>query len=155
MHESPWLPFHLENSQHGLASLHGACLWLLGNGVQPSKEGFSERCLLQRWRLKVAYDGSEFRGWQALGDQGARTVHRTLTAAVMASHPLHSRHRQAPVLVGCSRTDRGVHSEGQVAHADLLSLPDLDADTLRRRVNCRLPGDVQTQHPQSSGGQSR
>ncbi|OLQ08794.1 tRNA pseudouridine synthase A [Symbiodinium microadriaticum] len=109
----------------------------------PAKKAFSERCLLQRWRLKVAYDGSEFRGWQALGDQGARTVHRTLTAAVMASHPLHSRHRQAPVLVGCSRTDRGVHSEGQVAHADLLSLPDLDADTLRRRVNCRLPGDVQ------------
>ncbi|CAE7281262.1 truA2 [Symbiodinium natans] len=104
---------------------------------------FSERCLLQRWRLKVAYDGSGFRGWQPLGVEGARTVHRTLAAALMASHPLHSRLRQAPVLVGCSRTDRGVHAEGQVAHVDLLSLPDLDADTLRRRVNRRLPEDVQ------------
>ncbi|CAE7376395.1 truA [Symbiodinium sp. CCMP2592] len=116
----------------------------------PAKQAFSERCVLQRWQLKVAYDGSEFRGWQALGDQGVRTVHRTLTAALMASHPLHSRHRQAPVLVGCSRTDRGVHAEGQVAHVDLLSLPDLDAETLRLASmlkTCRCPLEAPGQPP--------
>ena len=88
--------------------------------------------------LQVAYDGSEFHGWQ--GQEGLRTVHGTLQAALKGCHPLHGRGLLATHLVGCSRTDRGVHAEAQVAHVDLHD--SLEAATLLRRCNGRLPGDV-------------
>lgn len=99
---------------------------------------------VQRWKIQVAYDGSDFLGWQSLGDKSARTVHGSLLTALMKSHPQYGRHIAGPVpqLVGCSRTDRGVHAEAQVAHVDLVSLSDLDAATLKRRCNHRLPSDL-------------
>ncbi|CAJ1402526.1 unnamed protein product [Effrenium voratum] len=94
-------------------------------------------CALQRWKMQVAYDGSSFYGWQH--QESRRSVHGVLLAALTASHPQHSASRQRPKLVGCSRTDRGVHAEAQVAHCDLLPL---EPSALLQRVNRRLPGDV-------------
>lgn len=42
---------------------------------------------VQRWKIQVAYDGSDFLGWQSLGDKSARTVHGSLLTALMKSHP--------------------------------------------------------------------
>ncbi|MEM1413819.1 MAG: tRNA pseudouridine(38-40) synthase TruA [Myxococcota bacterium] len=58
-------------------------------------------------RLKIAYDGTEFRGWQRQPKQ--RTVQATIEEALDAMGLRHSRLR------GCSRTDAGVHAAGQIA----------------------------------------
>lgn len=57
--------------------------------------------------LEVAYDGTAFHGWAP--QRGLRTVAETLRGAVVAVDP------RAGPLRGASRTDAGVHAEGQVA----------------------------------------
>jgi tRNA pseudouridine38-40 synthase len=67
---------------------------------------------MHRIALGVEYDGSEYRGWQAQGQVGARTVQETLEAALarVADHPIR---------VHCAgRTDAGVHALEQVVHFD-------------------------------------
>ncbi len=58
-------------------------------------------------RLEIAYDGTNFSGWQS--QTGQRTVQGTLESALDAMGVDHSTMR------GASRTDAGVHAEGQVA----------------------------------------
>ncbi len=82
--------------------------------------------------LTVAYDGTAFRGWQR--QPGQRTVQSTLGAAVHAITIRHGRVR------GASRTDAGVHAEGQLAafETDLLVPPHGWVHAL----NAHLPDDV-------------
>ncbi|MDD9932204.1 MAG: tRNA pseudouridine(38-40) synthase TruA [Myxococcales bacterium] len=58
-------------------------------------------------RVVLAYDGTDFCGWQH--QEGQRTVQRSLAeaAARVCQHPVE--------VWGASRTDSGVHAEGQVA----------------------------------------
>jgi tRNA pseudouridine38-40 synthase len=60
--------------------------------------------------LRVAYDGTAFHGWAA--QSGRRTVEEALRGAVLAMDPKASRLR------GSSRTDAGVHAEGQLVAFD-------------------------------------
>lgn len=60
--------------------------------------------------LRVAYDGERFSGWAAT--PGERTVEDVLRAAVRAMDP------EATALRGASRTDSGVHAEGQAVAFD-------------------------------------
>jgi tRNA pseudouridine38-40 synthase len=60
--------------------------------------------------LEVAYDGTAFHGWAA--QRQARTVEETLRGAVVAIDPRTSGVR------GASRTDAGVHAEGQLVAFD-------------------------------------
>ena len=60
--------------------------------------------------LQVAYDGTAFNGWAT--QKEGRTVHDTLAAAIHALDPNASAPR------GTSRTDAGVHAEGQLAAFD-------------------------------------
>src|SRR5262249_36400279 len=60
--------------------------------------------------LKVAYDGTDFSGWAAQRD--GRTVHDTLLGAIRALDA-----RATPPR-GTSRTDAGVHADGQLAAFD-------------------------------------
>jgi len=63
--------------------------------------------------LTVAYDGERFSGWASqVGQAGVRTVEDTLRAAIASMDPGASPPR------GASRTDAGVHAEGQVAAFD-------------------------------------
>jgi tRNA pseudouridine38-40 synthase len=66
--------------------------------------------------LKVAYDGTAFSGWAAQRD--GRTVHDTLFGAIR------SLDARATPPRGTSRTDAGVHADGQLAAFDAsLELP--------------------------------
>lgn len=65
-----------------------------------------------RYALGVEYDGSEFKGWQQLGEHGCTSVQATLQDALssVANAPIH--------VVCAGRTDAGVHGECQVVHFD-------------------------------------
>lgn len=83
-------------------------------------------------RMRVAYDGRDFHGWQRLKD--APTVQGTLEAALREVC-------EAPVEVrGAGRTDRGAHARGQVANARVPAETGLD--TLRERLPAALPSTV-------------
>jgi tRNA pseudouridine38-40 synthase len=65
-----------------------------------------------RYAMGVEYDGSEFFGWQQLGEHGGPSVQATLQQALSSV-------ANAPVQVICAgRTDAGVHGECQVVHFD-------------------------------------
>ena len=65
---------------------------------------------MKRIRLKVAYDGTDFHGFQKLPE--LRTVEGVLEDALCELC------REPVELIGASRTDSGVHSRGNVAVFD-------------------------------------
>jgi tRNA pseudouridine38-40 synthase len=86
------------------------------------------------YRITLAYDGTDFEGWQAQpGD--ARTVQGTVEAALARL----TGGARIPV-AGAGRTDTGVHALGQVASFALD--PAWDAAELVRALNAVLPADV-------------
>jgi len=87
------------------------------------------------FRLTLAYDGTDFAGWQAQRAGGARTVQGTLEEALAK---LTGGGRV--VVAGAGRTDAGVHALGQVASFALA--PPWDPADLGRALNAVLPDDV-------------
>lgn len=84
-----------------------------------------------RYQLTIAYDGTDFYGWQK--QPGLRTIQQELENAFLPLSP-----QNTPVRVnGSGRTDAGVHAEGQIAHADLDR--KLTPVQLRRALNGWLP----------------
>jgi tRNA pseudouridine38-40 synthase len=90
---------------------------------------------IARYRAVLAYTGTAFHGWQ-VQINAPRTVQGSLQEAL-------SDLARAPVKVeGASRTDTGVHADGQVAHFDLPFVRPRDPRRVRDAVNDRLPDDV-------------
>ena len=87
------------------------------------------------YRVTLAYEGTEFLGWQIQRPLGGRTVQGTLEAALGR---LAGGGRVA--VAGAGRTDAGVHALGQVAVFDLSR--DLGPGELQRALNALLPQDV-------------
>lgn len=86
-----------------------------------------------RYKLTIAYDGTAYCGWQRQ-PAPVPTVQRTLEKAVgeIVSHPV--------TVAGSSRTDTGVHAQGQIAAMEVQS--HLEAPRLRQAINSRLPPDI-------------
>jgi tRNA pseudouridine38-40 synthase len=84
-------------------------------------------------RLLIAYDGTDFSGWQR--QDRSRTVQGTLEDA------LERIHKHPVALTGAGRTDAGVHAAGQVANfqTDIDSIP---AERFVRALNGILPRDI-------------
>ncbi len=87
-------------------------------------------------RLLLAYDGTEFHGWQTQAD--VRTVQEVVEQAVRRV----VRHQVG--LTGSGRTDAGVHAVGQVAN--FRTECDIPCENLRRAIGSRLPKDVSVFH---------
>lgn len=85
-----------------------------------------------RYALKVAYDGTDFCGWQV--QKNGYSVQQALADAASAAFG-----RQV-TFTASGRTDSGVHALGQVCHADIdVNIP---ADRLADALNCHLPQSV-------------
>ncbi|MDP6541231.1 MAG: tRNA pseudouridine(38-40) synthase TruA [Phycisphaerales bacterium] len=96
---------------------------------------------MARYRLIVAYDGTEFHGWQKqtpTNGERLRTAQEVLEQAVVDVT------RQPIRLHGASRTDAGVHAKGQVAVFDADS--DIDPYRMLCAVNSKLPSDIRIHH---------
>ncbi len=85
-----------------------------------------------RIRIRIEYDGTEFAGWQR--QVGVRTVQAAVEDALAAIFETRIS------VLGASRTDAGVHAEGQVA-AFRLPHP-FDPSKLVRALDAYLPPDV-------------
>lgn len=85
-----------------------------------------------RYMLRVAYDGTKYCGWQS--QPGLRTVEGTLKST------LDRLMRQDIKLIGASRTDAGVHAEGNVAVFDCDTT--IPADKIKYALNNLLPEDM-------------
>lgn len=127
---------------------------------------------MPRYKLTIAYDGTDFCGWQkqeppiaqaeATGSGGhidptlettepGRVALRTVQAIV--ERAVREVVREPVLLHGASRTDSGVHARGQVAAFTATDDPAMMAkgsgwplergtEALRRAINGRLPEDV-------------
>ncbi len=66
---------------------------------------------MQNIKLTIAYDGTDFHGWQI--QPGLPTIQGTLTEALQRIMP---NDPERVTLYGAGRTDAGVHAWGQVAN---------------------------------------
>ena len=96
-----------------------------------------------RYFIHLAYNGANYNGWQT--QPGLPTVQQTLEDA------LSTLLRQPIAVVGCGRTDTGVHASDFYAHFDLRDLKDFkdpkdlkdfDTKNLLFKLNNLLPPDI-------------
>jgi tRNA pseudouridine38-40 synthase len=88
------------------------------------------------YKLIIAYDGTNYQGWQEQKDVP------TITNSLLKSFK-NTFHCDLTI-IGASRTDAGVHSLGQTALVK--TELDLDAQTLKESWNKRLPTDIVISH---------
>lgn len=87
---------------------------------------------MKRIKLIVAYDGTNYCGWQI--QNNGRTIEEVLNEA------LTSLLKEDVAVIGASRTDSGVHSEGNIAVFDTENR--MPADKICFALNQRLPEDI-------------
>lgn len=87
---------------------------------------------LQTWKLTLAYDGTDFSGWQI--QPGEPTIQGELQAALGRVTG------ETPLPQGSGRTDAGVHALGQVA-SFCLQAP-IPSSNLLRALNRTLPSSI-------------
>src|SRR5580700_4890394 len=84
------------------------------------------------WKLTLAYDGTDFYGWQV--QPGRPTIQGELQAALGRVTG------EAPLPQGSGRTDAGVHALAQVASFQLFA--PIPPDNLLRALNRTLPSSI-------------
>ncbi len=94
--------------------------------------GLHAESLRRKIKLVIAYDGTDYHGWQI--QPGFRTVQGTLceAAAAVLRCPTH--------VQGASRTDAGVHAQGQVGLLE--TAHPIPVEHLAVALNERLPRDI-------------
>ena len=90
---------------------------------------------MKRIKLVVAYDGTNYHGWQL--QPGAATIEQMLNEALtgLLGEPI--------AVIGASRTDAGVHALGNVAVFD--TRHRMPGEKIRFALNQRLPADIRVQ----------
>jgi tRNA pseudouridine38-40 synthase len=96
---------------------------------------------MRNMKLTVAYDGTDFRGWQI--QPGQPTIQGALTDVVRQLT------QDSVVLQGAGRTDAGVHAWGQVASFKTQS--GLAPAELQRGCNALLPPSIRVRHAEEVG----
>ena len=87
---------------------------------------------MRKIKLKIEYDGTNYHGWQI--QKNAISVQEIIEKAI-------SRLLGKEIgIVGCSRTDVGVHAYGQIAHFSTDST--IPGDKFSYAINNLLPSDI-------------
>ncbi len=87
---------------------------------------------MKRVKMIVAYDGTNYCGWQ-IQNNG-------ITIEEILNRELTNLLKETVTVIGASRTDSGVHSEGNVAVFDTENR--MPADKICFALNQRLPDDI-------------
>jgi tRNA pseudouridine38-40 synthase len=88
-----------------------------------------------RYFIKLAYNGARYHGWQI--QENAVSVQEVITKAVRLMWIKDFK------MIGCGRTDTGVHATEFFAHFDLEEEKNLDElNELAHRLNRYLPDDI-------------
>lgn len=106
------------------------CVFLCGHVAVERISG------MKRVKLVVAYDGTNYRGWQI--QKNGDTIESMLNRALkeLTGEDIH--------VVGASRTDSGVHAMGNVAVFDTEAR--MAGEKFVYALNQRLPEDIRVQH---------
>lgn len=87
---------------------------------------------MQRWRIQISYNGEKFHGWQV--QPNAVSVQDVLEKALSAylKEEIH--------IIGCGRTDTGVHASSYTAHFDTIKgatelIPQWDIQQLNELIS--------------------
>ncbi len=88
---------------------------------------------MYNYKLVIQYDGGRYKGWQRLGN-GENTIQDKIESVLsqMIGYRLE--------IIGCSRTDAGVHALAQVANFKLKEY--LSKDQIKKYLNQYLPQDI-------------
>lgn len=85
------------------------------------------------YKLTLQYDGGRYKGWQKLGNS-ENTIQEKFSRAVSEYT------KEETEVIGCSRTDAGVHALGQVANVKLKR--QAEPKELMDYLNHYLPQDI-------------
>ncbi len=88
---------------------------------------------MYNYKLTIQYDGGRYKGWQRLGG-GESTIQEKLEHVLseLAGYDLE--------IIGCSRTDAGVHALAQIASFKLKEA--ISEEQIRNYLNHYLPQDI-------------
>lgn len=87
---------------------------------------------MQRYFLELSYLGTKYHGWQK--QPNATSVQETIESC------LSTMFQKDVAIIGCGRTDTGVHARQYFAHFDLEV--DADKDMVVYKMNRMLPDDI-------------
>ncbi len=103
---------------------------------------------MPRYKLTVAYDGTNFHGWQkqqssTVSDEpvAAEPTPEIRTVQGVLEQAIRETVREPVRILGASRTDARVHALGQVAA--FTTTREIPVDRLPQAISSRLPEDVQ------------
>jgi len=89
----------------------------------------------QRYFIHLAYSGKNYHGWQE--QKNGISIQETI------NHALSTILQNKTNVLGCGRTDSGVHAESYYAHFDLTNLNILHNKTsIIKKLNGFLPSDI-------------
>ncbi len=91
------------------------------------------------YKLTVAYDGTRYFGWQKT--KSGPTIQEAIQKAIQEIS------QEDSLPEAASRTDRGVHAQGQVIAFSLKK--QWNSDSLRNALNAKLPPDIRVKSVES------
>ena len=89
---------------------------------------------MKRYIIQLAYNGTNYHGWQM--QENAHTVQAELTDKISLLI------QEKVSIVGCGRTDTGVHARDFYAHFDAAKEFKLSLKDLTYKLNSFLPADI-------------
>jgi len=87
---------------------------------------------MQKYKLSIAYEGTHYAGWQI--QDNVTTIQGLIKGSIEKVL------KEKITLIGCSRTDSGVHALNQVAH--FRTEQNFDTKVLFKALNAMLPRDI-------------